>query len=79
MPHASFVPLRIFSCYTMLEGAIDPKDIATKARDMGFPAAAICDRNGLYGAMPFSDSICIKSRRAARLSPKTWFGGLKTI
>jgi DNA polymerase III subunit alpha len=56
MSHAAFVPLRIFSAYTMLEGAIDPKDIADRARAMGFPAAAICDRNGLYGAMPFSDA-----------------------
>ena len=51
MPHAPFVPLRIFSAYTMLEGAIDPKAIAKQARKLGFPAAAICDRNGLYGAM----------------------------
>ncbi len=60
MSHAQFVPLRIFSSYTMLEGAIEPKDIAAKARDMGFPAAAICDRNGLYGVMPFSDSAMKK-------------------
>ena len=55
MPHASFVPLRIFSAYTMLEGAIDPKAVAKHARALGFPAAAITDRNGLYGAMAFSD------------------------
>jgi len=51
-----FVPLRIFSAYTMLEGAIDPKAIATRARALGFPAAAITDRNGLYGAMAFSEA-----------------------
>ncbi len=56
MPHANFVPLRIFSAYTMLEGAIDPKAVAGKARALGFPAAAITDRNGLYGAMAFSDA-----------------------
>ncbi|WP_414900398.1 DNA polymerase III subunit alpha [Sphingomonas flavalba] len=56
MPHAAFVPLRIFSAYTMLDGAIDPKAIATRARELGFPAAAITDRNGLYGAMAFSDA-----------------------
>ncbi len=60
MSHAPFVPLRIFSAYTMLEGAIDPKDIATRARALGFPAAAICDRNGMYGVMPFSDA-CAKA------------------
>ncbi len=56
MPHAAFVPLRIFSSYTMLEGAIDPKKIAKQARALGFPAAAITDRNGLYGSMAFSDA-----------------------
>ncbi len=60
MSHAQFVPLRVFSCFTMLEGAIDPKDIPAKARDHGFPAAAICDRNGLYGVMPFSDAAVKK-------------------
>ena len=44
----------------MLEGAIDPKDIAKRARELGFPAAAICDRNGMYGVMPFSDA-CAKA------------------
>ena len=37
----------------MLEGAIDPANIAKLARERGFPAAAICDRNGLYGAVMF--------------------------
>ncbi len=60
MSHAPFVPLRIFSAYTMLEGAIDPKDIAKRARELGFPAVAICDRNGMYGVMPFSEA-CAKA------------------
>lgn len=56
MPHAGFVPLRVFSSFTMLEGAIEPKKIAKQARTLGFPAAAITDRNGLYGSMAFSDA-----------------------
>ncbi|MFS0735893.1 DNA polymerase III subunit alpha [Sphingomonas sp. 1P06PA] len=51
-----YVPLRIFSCFTMLDGSIEPKAIAKHARKLGFPAAAITDRNGLYGAMAFSDA-----------------------
>jgi DNA polymerase III subunit alpha len=54
MPYAPFVPLRVFSAFTMLEGAIDPKAIAKHARKLGYPAVALCDRNGLYGAMEFS-------------------------
>ena len=56
MPAAPYVPLRIFSCYTMLEGAIDPKAAAKQAKRLDFPAAALTDRNGLYGVMPFTDA-----------------------
>jgi len=55
---APYVPLRVFSCYTMLEGAIDPKAIAKLAKRLDFPAVALTDRNGLYAAMPFSEA-CI--------------------
>jgi len=54
MAFAPFVPLRVLSSYSMLEGAIDPKDIAKLAKERGFPAIAICDRNGLYGIMAFA-------------------------
>ncbi len=40
----------------MLDGAIEPKDIAKQAAKLGFPAAALTDRNGLYAAMAFSDA-----------------------
>ncbi|MBA4044429.1 MAG: DNA polymerase III subunit alpha [Erythrobacter sp.] len=54
MAFAPFVPLRVLSSFSMLEGAIDPKEIAKLAKERGFPAIAICDRNGLYGVMPFA-------------------------
>jgi DNA polymerase-3 subunit alpha len=54
MAFAPFVPLRVMSSYSLLEGAIDPKAIARMAKERGFPAVAICDRNGLYGVVPFA-------------------------
>jgi DNA polymerase-3 subunit alpha len=42
----------------MLEGAMEPKIIAERAAKLGFPAAALTDRNGLYAAMAFTES-CI--------------------
>ncbi|MBS0482806.1 MAG: DNA polymerase III subunit alpha [Proteobacteria bacterium] len=54
MAFEPFVPLRVYSSYTMLEGAIDPKAFAKLARDRAFPAIAMTDRNGLYGAMAFA-------------------------
>ncbi len=53
MAFAPFVPLSVLSSFTMLEGAIDPKAIAKLAKERAFPAIAMTDRNGLYGAMPF--------------------------
>src|SRR3954471_10657121 len=55
-----YVPLRVFSSFTMLEGAMEPKTIAERAAALGFPAIALTDRNGLYGAMPFSDACIAK-------------------
>jgi DNA polymerase-3 subunit alpha len=44
----------------MLEGAMEPKTIAARAAQLGFPAVALTDRNGLYGSMPFSDACFAK-------------------
>ena len=56
MPYKPFVPLRVLSAYSMLEGAIDPKAMAKLAKERGFPAIAIADRNGLYGAVMFANA-----------------------
>jgi len=55
-----YVPLRVFSSFTMLEGAMEPKTVADRAAKLGFPAIAVTDRNGLYGVMPFSDACVAK-------------------
>ncbi len=55
-----FVPLRVFSSFTMLEGAMEPKTIASQAAKLGFPAIALADRNGLYGVMPFGEACFAK-------------------
>jgi len=39
---------------------MEPKTIASRAAMLGFPAVALTDRNGLYGAMPFSDACTAK-------------------
>ncbi|MEO7750867.1 MAG: DNA polymerase III subunit alpha, partial [Sphingomicrobium sp.] len=44
----------------MLEGAMEPKTIAELAARLDFPAVALTDRNGLYGAMPFSEACIAK-------------------
>ena len=56
MPHAAFVPLRVHSSYSMLEGAVQPADVANLCRRARFPAVALTDRNNLFAAMEFSDA-----------------------
>ncbi len=58
---APFVPLRVFSSYSMLEGAIDPKALADLARKRRFPAIALTDRNGLFAASAFAQG-CVAKR-----------------
>ena len=55
MTSLPFVHLRAFSAYTMLDGAMEPKTIGAVAAQRGFPAVAMCDRNGLFAAMAFDD------------------------
>jgi DNA polymerase-3 subunit alpha len=54
--YAPFVHLRVHSAYSMLEGAMQPAQIAGLALDRRMPAVAVTDRNGLYGAMEFSEA-----------------------
>jgi DNA polymerase-3 subunit alpha len=56
MAHQPFVPLRVLSGYSMLEGAIEPKALAQLAKERGFPAIAVADRNGLYCAPAFASA-----------------------
>jgi DNA polymerase-3 subunit alpha len=56
MPYAPFVHLRVQSCYSMLEGAMQPGAIAAAVRAGGFPAVAVADRNAMFGAMEFCDA-----------------------
>jgi len=46
---ASFVHLRVKSAYSLLEGAVRPKELAELARYAGTPAAAVTDTNHLFG------------------------------
>jgi DNA polymerase III subunit alpha len=57
MPHAPFVPLRIHSAYSVLEGALQSEDIARIAGETGVPALAVTDRNNLFGAMEISAKL----------------------
>jgi DNA polymerase-3 subunit alpha len=56
MPHADFVHLRVHTAYSLSEGAIRCKSLATLCREQRMPAVAITDANNLFGAMEFSET-----------------------
>ena len=50
-----FVHLRVRSAYSLLEGAIKADAIGKlAAAESGMPAAGLCDRANLFGALEFS-------------------------
>src|SRR6202453_991713 len=53
----SFVHLRVKSAYSLLEGAVRPKDLAKLAAESGMPAAAVPDSKNLCGVYEIADSL----------------------
>ena len=54
---AAFVHLRVKSAYSLLEGAVRPKELARLARDTAMPAAAVTDVNNLFGVYEISETL----------------------
>jgi len=54
---SSFVHLRVKSAYSLLEGAVRPKELAKLAAGMDMPAAAVTDSDNLFGVYELSDTL----------------------
>ena len=46
-----FIPLRVQTCFSMLESTIEVKALAKEAAKRGFPAIGLADRGALFAAM----------------------------
>ncbi len=53
---ACSVELHLHTCYSFLEGASVPEELANHAASLGYSALAITDHDGLYGAMQFAQA-----------------------
>ncbi|HJV04818.1 MAG TPA: PHP domain-containing protein, partial [Actinomycetota bacterium] len=49
-----FVHLHCRSYFSLKDGAYSPEDLARRAAELGMPAVAMTDRDGLYGAARFA-------------------------
>ena len=48
-----YIELHTASAFSFLEGASLPEDLVAEAARLGYPALALCDRDGVYGAPRF--------------------------
>jgi error-prone DNA polymerase len=60
LSRARYAELHAASSFSFLDGASDPEDLVARAVELGLPAVALVDRNGVYGAPRF-----FKAARAA--------------
>lgn len=56
MSGAAFAELHLHTCYSFLDGASRPLELATRAATLGYRALAITDHDGLHGAMEFAQA-----------------------
>ena len=60
MTTPQFIHLRVHSAYSLSEGAVQVKQMATLATKNAMPAVAITDTGNLFGALEFSDTMMEK-------------------
>lgn len=54
--HFPYVELHAHSGYSFLDGASHPEELVLQAIEYGYPALALTDHDGLYGAMEFAQA-----------------------
>ena len=51
-----YVELHCHSGFSFLDGASHPEELVMSAVELGYPALALTDHNGLYGSMEFAQA-----------------------
>jgi error-prone DNA polymerase len=51
---ARYVELHAHSAYSFLDGASQPEELAASAAELGYPALALTDHDGVYGSLEFA-------------------------
>jgi error-prone DNA polymerase len=49
-----YVELHAHSAFSFLDGASTPEELAVRAAELGYPALALTDHDGVYGSMEFA-------------------------
>src|SRR2546423_5665816 len=53
-PASGYVELHCHSSYSFLDGASLPEELAIRAAELGYPALALTDHDGVYGSLEFA-------------------------
>jgi error-prone DNA polymerase len=64
--HVPYIELHAHSGHSFLDGASHPEELVLQAKELGYPALALTDHDGLYGAMEFA-----RAAREAGIQPIT--------
>ena len=56
MPTPPYIELHCHSGFSFLDGASHPEELVLRALELGYPAMALTDHNGLYGSMEFAQA-----------------------
>jgi error-prone DNA polymerase len=72
-----FVHLSVRSYFSLKDGAFSPEDLAGRVAELGMPAVALTDRDGLYGAARFGAAcaeVGVRAIYGATLTVRTLSG-----
>ena len=59
-----YVELHCHSAYSFLDGASQPDELVARAADLGYPALALTDHDGVYGSLEFAHAAKALGLRA---------------
>ena len=54
MGSPTYVELHCHSAYSFLDGASHPEELVVRAAELGYPALALTDHDGVYGSLEFA-------------------------
>src|ERR1700681_5214 len=67
--------LHVHSAYSFLDGASQPDELAARAAELGYPALALTDHDGVYGSLEFAHAAKHFGVRAITGAEVTLDGG----
>ena len=70
-----YVELHAHSAYSFLDGVSLPEELAVRAAELGYPALALTDHDGVYGSLEFAYAARAVGLRAITGAEATLTGG----